>query len=577
MATSTVKLNGTTLMTVNDTTAVASDVAQNKYFYGADGVKTAGSASGGGGGSSSGDDVRFYDYDGTLLYSYSAADFANLSAMPANPSHTGLTAQGWNWTLANAKGYVSRNGILDIGQLYTTSDGKTRLYITVDILRPSIDIRFGCTTVGDVSIDWGDNSAVEYSTATAATIYSHTYSASGDYVITLSASTGEITLVGTGSYCILGSNSSTAIYNTSRLKKIHIGDDVSSIGTYIFKNCYDLEYVTIPKGVNVSTNYSFQNCYSLKCFNTPGTITTGWSGFAYCTSLKVFTISDTTEYVGSSVFSNCRNLRSFCSPEGTGSVDRVDNCYLLKRTTLPSTKTQFYQSNEYQYCYSLEGTITIPDGITSISNGAFQGCRNLSEITIGKDVTSIGQSTFNECLGIKNLTLSNKVTSIGQSAFQGCISLESVEINGKITSLPSSVFSGCTMLKHIDITDDSAITSLGASCFASCYTLESFDIPDNVTSIGSSAFSSCYNLITLTIPEDVASIGTSAFAYCYGIKEYHMLPTSPPTLAGTNAFANISSDCIIYVPYSADHSILNAYQTANNWSTYASYMQEEPQ
>lgn len=49
MATSTVKLNGTTLMTVADTTAVAADVASGEYFYGADGVKTEGSASGGGG------------------------------------------------------------------------------------------------------------------------------------------------------------------------------------------------------------------------------------------------------------------------------------------------------------------------------------------------------------------------------------------------------------------------------------------------------------------------------------------------------------------------------------------------
>lgn len=48
MGTSTVKLNGTTLMTVADTTSVAADVAQGKYFYAADGTKTAGTASGGG-------------------------------------------------------------------------------------------------------------------------------------------------------------------------------------------------------------------------------------------------------------------------------------------------------------------------------------------------------------------------------------------------------------------------------------------------------------------------------------------------------------------------------------------------
>ena len=66
----------------------------------------AGKAAGGGGGGSGGsgeNDVTFYDYDGSIVTSYSAADFAALTEMPANPSHEGLTAQGWNWSLTDAQ------------------------------------------------------------------------------------------------------------------------------------------------------------------------------------------------------------------------------------------------------------------------------------------------------------------------------------------------------------------------------------------------------------------------------------------------------------------------------------------
>jgi len=54
--------------------------------------------------------------------------------------------------------------------------------------------------------------------------------------------------------------------------------------------------------------------------------------------------------------------------------------------------------------------------------------------------------------------------------------------------------------------------------------------------------------------------------------KYHLLPTTPPTLSSANAFNGIPSDCIIYVPVGS----LEAYQTATNWSTYASKMREEP-
>lgn len=76
--------------------------------------------------------VRFYDFDGTIVAQYTRSAFINLSAMPANPTHAGLTSQGWNWSLADAQAYVAEFGGLDIGQMYCTTDGKTKLYITIE-------------------------------------------------------------------------------------------------------------------------------------------------------------------------------------------------------------------------------------------------------------------------------------------------------------------------------------------------------------------------------------------------------------------------------------------------------------
>jgi len=44
----------------------------------------------------------------------------------------------------------------------------------------------------------------------------------------------------------------------------------------------------------------------------------------------------------------------------------------------------------------------------------------------------------------------------------------------------------------------------------------------------------------------------------------------PPTLNSASALTtNNIVEPMIYVPYSEDHSVLNAYKADTNWSTYA--------
>ena len=152
-------------------------------------------------------DVNFIDYDGTILHSYTASEFAELSALPENPTHEGLVAQGWNWTLADAKAYVSTYKQLIIGQMYSTSDGKTRFYIRLKKGRTSPVL--GIAVNGSVTVDWGDGSSTETITGSDNTtvIYTpHIYpDRDGDYVISVDVISGKFYANGAanGSY-ILG-------------------------------------------------------------------------------------------------------------------------------------------------------------------------------------------------------------------------------------------------------------------------------------------------------------------------------------------------------------------------------------
>ena len=171
---------------------------------------------------------------------------------------------------------------------------------------------------------------------------------------------------------------------------------------------------------------------------------------------------------------------------------------------------------------------------------------------------------------LQRVEIGQGVTSIGRSAFACCYSLASITIPDGMTSIGASAFFNCYSLANITIPD--GMTSIGASAFFNCYSLANITIPDGMTSIGDQAFNSCYSLANITIPGSVTSIGRSAFFSCCGMAEYHLRPTTPPTLADTGGFAHIPADCIIYVP----QGCLEAYQTATNWATYASYMREEP-
>ena len=252
---------------VSDTTAAASDVASGKYFYNASGVKTAGTSSGGGGGEEE-ESVIFIDYDGTELYTYTPTDFAALSAMPANPSHTGLTAQGWNWTLADAKTYVATYKALFIGQNYVTDDGKTRVYITVpEVATKTMYIRYKQSVNNGVTVDWGDGT-VESFTGTSATTRSHTYAAAGDYVVTLNCTNGTYTIDGSTTTNLLGGNNSA---NRPWVTKAEIGSGLTSIEA-AFYYARSLKTITIPSVVTNIKN-TFYNAYSLTSASVPSVTT----------------------------------------------------------------------------------------------------------------------------------------------------------------------------------------------------------------------------------------------------------------------------------------------------------------
>ena len=214
-------------------------------------------------------DVNFYDYDGTLVASYSLSEAQSLTALPDGPTHDGLVFQGWNWSLEKINALTRP---MNVGATYITYDGKTRLHIRIAAEgRMNVPLYISQTVANGVTIDWGDGSAAETLAGTDSVNTSHTYASIGDYVITLDPVDGCTLGFGAGSssYCVLGSNDNNGSVYRNMLQAVQIGKSVASIGNYAFSSCYSLASITIPNGVTSINGYAFNRCYSLASITIP--------------------------------------------------------------------------------------------------------------------------------------------------------------------------------------------------------------------------------------------------------------------------------------------------------------------
>ena len=81
--------------------------------------------------------VRFFDYEGTLLYSFSLEELAGMEHLPDLPFHEELVCTGWNWSLEDLK---KTNREMNVAAQYVTDDGATRIYVSLDkdMLEPQV-------------------------------------------------------------------------------------------------------------------------------------------------------------------------------------------------------------------------------------------------------------------------------------------------------------------------------------------------------------------------------------------------------------------------------------------------------
>lgn len=320
--------------------------------------------------------VNFYDYDGRRLFSYTAEEAATLTELPTPPARDGLVFQEWNWTLDEVKAARAA----DIGALYTTDDGKTRLYVKIDNqARKDLTLNLYQAKAEDISVDWGDGSAAETSASTMGFSLFHTYGSAGNYVITLTIKNKTAIGIkyGTAKQLLSGAgiNPDSSVYAsslyTNSLIKVELGDNIDTIGEEAFYGCQNLESINIP--------------------NTMATIK------AEC-------------------FNDCQKLRWFSNMHAAFVYNFATRSSGLARATFGGGGTAYGTASAFNKCLNLRRA-AYPSKYTAVGSNDFAGCSSLVEVVFNGNITKIDGAAFQNCYALKKLDFTNNTAVPSLASF----------------------------------------------------------------------------------------------------------------------------------------------------------------
>ena len=396
--------------------------------------------------------VLFLDYDGSILYSYTTEEFASLVSLPANPSHENLVSQGWNWTLSDAKTYLTTHDSLVIGQMYTTISEATEIDITLKA--PNLSPYLIITVSSPITIDWGDESEIDQITQAGQRAIQHTYSIAGNYTISISGDEASFTFDGNfysanaGVLYPTNTPSKSTLYS-STIKAIRLGDN-AVIGEGAFASCTQLESITIPSGATIIEKIAFYRCLSLKEITIPNTVT----------KLEL----------GS--FSGCSSLVSACIPNSVVTIEgeSFNSCKELQNVSLPASIATIKQQ-AFNGCSSLS-TVILPSSITTLEDRVFANCATLYSAEFTHSGTIIPNNIFASCGNLTSVVIPNTTQYIRDNAFSGCFSLQSITLPSTVIEINANAFANCSSLSEIHfrsttpptVTNSNAFSGLPSNC-----------------------------------------------------------------------------------------------------------------
>ena len=320
----------------------------------------------------------------------------------------------------------------------------------------------------------------------------------------------------------------------ANITSVKFPSTLKTIGYDAFKGCSSLQTIEFPSSLTNIYSTAFKGCYSLKKVVFNGAVSISASAFSGCSNIKEV---------------HCKTLKDWCNMQ----FETLESSPLYNNGLIVYSDT--YAANLYIDGKILEGNVSIPNGIASLSAIAFSGCTTIKSISIPSSVKQIGRYAFAYCrsletveiaegirsiesgtfiyTSIKNLYLPNSIEEIKNNAF---LPLHEVE-NLHIKSLKSWVMVNNEDIVANHLYENGTLLSgrvaipfnagepncerLGNGIFVGNDDITFVLISPGYETIGASAFASCSSLENVYLPNTVKTLEVSAFYSCNALKKVY--------------------------------------------------------
>ncbi|MBQ8689277.1 MAG: leucine-rich repeat domain-containing protein [Clostridia bacterium] len=332
---------------------------------------------------------------------------------------------------------------------------------------------------------------------------------------------------------------SNTFYGASNVKSVRFLGDVTAIADYAFTACVSLESIILPDSVTSVGKSAFSNCESLAEIVIPESVATiGEYAFNICDELASVTVLGNTA-IGENAFRGCSSLANLnVNNAATASASAFSGCDNIMNATVSIEVAELISKRALVNVIVNGGetvtkdafggalrlkSVALPASITSIDDGAFEGCVKLNAVILAEDseLTEIGARAFAGCVNLISATVPASVNSVAEDAFEGCYrlaevyNLSAVELTDVLAYTKAIYTDAAAESKYVWNGDFLFFENILIGYFGNNSVLT---LPSGEYEINANALRGL-DIVGIVIPSTVTAIGDGAFAECDSLTE----------------------------------------------------------